>query len=191
MLTKTWCTSNRESRASSATVSSETDANSTRGEEAEKVSTPAATAVKPPPALQATDLGKTVAQYAAGVNDQTGDKLRFENGTVDGVTWLPAPRVFQASEMHVYRVVGQSATAWSLQWFGSKRAPLELVGTSSLRFVGARGLQRVLRVEDGIFKGCIVTVLERTGETRISTMGYLRVREGEFAKQIISNIKHK
>jgi hypothetical protein len=125
----------------------------------------------------------------AGANDQTGDKLRFENGTVDGVTWIPAPRVFQASEMHVYRIVGQSATAWSLQLFGSKREPLELVGTSSLRFVGTRGLQRVLRVEDGIFKGCIVTVLERTGETRVSTVGYLRVREGEFANWVITQTK--
>jgi hypothetical protein len=42
-------------------------------------------------------------------------------------------------------------------------------------------MQRVFRVEDGIFKGRIVTTLSATEEPRVSTLEYLRVRELKFA----------
>jgi hypothetical protein len=97
------------------------------------------------------------------------------------MTWIPAPSAFQASEMHVYRVTRDKGEAWSVRWFGSKRSLSELVGTASIRFLGTRGMQRVPRVEDGIFKGQIATTLSATEETRVSTLEYLRAWEPEFA----------
>jgi hypothetical protein len=46
-------------------------------------------------------------------------------------------------------------------------------------------MQRVIRVEDGVFKGRIVTTLNATEETRVSTLEYLRLREPEFAAWLL------
>lgn len=135
----------------------------------------------PKPVAKTINLSVSVVSYISGQQDGTGDVVNFQNGTMQGVTWIPAPSVFQASEMHVYRVNRDKGEAWSVQWFGSKRSLSQLVGTSSIRFLGTRGMQRVSRVEDGIFKGRIVTTLSATEETRVSTLEYLRAREPEFA----------
>lgn len=135
----------------------------------------------PKPAPKAVNLSASVASYASGLQDRTGNVVNFQNGTMQGVTWIPAPSAFRAAEMHVYRVTKDKGEAWSVQWFGSKRSLSQLVGTPSIRFLGTRGMQRVSRVEDGIFKGRIVTTQSATEETRVSTLEYLREREPGFA----------
>jgi hypothetical protein len=145
---------------------------------APRISSPA-----PQPTARTVNLSLEVTSYISGQQDGTGDVVNFQNGTMQGVTWIPAPSAFQAPEMHVYRVNSDKGEAWtwSVQWFGSKRSLSELVGTPSIRFLGTRGMQRVSRVENGIFKGRIVTTLSATEEIRISTLEYLRMREPEFA----------
>jgi hypothetical protein len=133
----------------------------------------------PRPAQKVVDLSGLVSSYVSGQRDKTGEVLNYEDGTMQGVNWIPAPSTFQSPEMHVYRVVNAPG-AWSVQWFSTKRAPSELVGTPSLRFLGTRGMQRVYRVEDGKFKGRVVTNMRNGDEIRMYTLEFIRVREQEL-----------